>query len=220
MKLPPTVCRLITMAALICGTAEAIDRNQNAIDDGWEALHSISSATGDADGDGASNLVEYAFGTLPNDPVSQPNLSISRGTGSRLVLTWDTVLHKATKLQYSDDLVSWYDFTSSYPGTGSALTYTIFSGSVPMRFYRVAAAVPLDTDGDGVDDWLESNIYNTQLNDGADWLSDADGDSIPRIFEEVKGTDPNNPASKPAPDSIVDPSTSNSSSTDNIYATI
>ncbi|MFA5130105.1 MAG: hypothetical protein WC477_04270 [Patescibacteria group bacterium] len=48
-----------------------------------------------------------------------------------------------------------------------------------------------DTDGDGISDWDELNVYHT-----SPYLSDTDGDGIKDNIEIAKGTDPNCPQGK------------------------
>ena len=54
-----------------------VDNNADGIPDNWEAAHGLSllenNQLGDADGDGLSNLLEYAFGTDPNVANANPH---------------------------------------------------------------------------------------------------------------------------------------------------
>ena len=50
-----------------------------------------------------------------------------------------------------------------------------------------------DSDGDGLSDWEETNIYHTDP-----YSRDTDGDGYPDGLEVKKGTNPNNPSSKPS----------------------
>jgi hypothetical protein len=75
-----------------------------------------------------------------------------------------------------------------------------------------------DSDGDGMTDGYEvTNLLNPLADDS---LEDKDGDRVPNIFEFKRGTMANDPASKPQATFIVNPASGNSSTTDNIYATI
>lgn len=52
------------------------DSENDGMPDGWELRYGLQvmgyDATSDADSDGVSNLDEYLFGCLPNDPISKP----------------------------------------------------------------------------------------------------------------------------------------------------
>ena len=84
-----------------------------------QADPAISGANADPDGDGLSNLMEYAFGLDPKvaDPAALPAVSMQNGA---LTLTY-TRLHDAGDLTYaveaSDDLISWSSGTGLAPAT-------------------------------------------------------------------------------------------------------
>ncbi len=213
------VC-LITALPLGCGLALAIDKDGDGMDDKWEQTHGVTDPAGDADGDGANNLNEFKFGTNPNNALSKQKLEISLDTDGHRHLLWDTLPHKRYHLQYSDNLQSWYNFSGIIEGDGTQYNQEDAYTFQARRFYRLTSYPSKDTDGDGVDDWLETNVYGTDFQSAGDWLQDSDGDRIPDIYEEVKGTDKNNAASVPVTDLIVDPDNGDNDPSDNIYRTI
>lgn len=103
--------------------------------------------------------------------------------------------------------------TSSIPLTATASTnvnFRITVGGIPARIvppasdtftvaqinrastYRLDLEVPLvavDSDGDGLPDWWE-NMYGLDLQNGADALTDADGDGRSNLLEYRNGSDP------------------------------
>ena len=62
-----------------------------------------------------------------------------------------------------------------------------------------------DTDNDFASDGFEVANNRDPLVSN-DYLTDADGDRVPELYETANGTDPNNPNSTPAPHFIVDAS--------------
>lgn len=58
----------------------------------------------------------------------------------------------------------------------------------PTDAEKEAQAKNTDTDGDGLSDWDEENVYRTSK-----YLADTDSDGIPDNIEIAKGTDPNCP---------------------------
>lgn len=99
----------------------------------WSAAFpGVGDATEDADGDGMSNLLEYALGGVPNDPSSAPLPSLSARDG-RLFLT---ALKGATAaadgelvyiIERSENLVDWT--TEGVTTDGDA---TELRGSIPL----------------------------------------------------------------------------------------
>jgi len=210
----------LAIGALSCGLCHGIDRDRNGLDDKWQQLQGISEPSGDFDGDGITNYAEYRFGTDPKNAQSKIGLSVSRAANGSKTIAWTGQLHKRYLVQYSEDMVNWYSFSGVLDGTGSSQSVQDANNWPSKRFYRLAAQESLDSDGDGVDDWLEMNVYASDRLDALDWLGDTDKDRVPDIYEETKGTDKNDPNSTPAADLFVNPLTGNSSWTDNIHATI
>jgi hypothetical protein len=90
---PPQVTSSVVIQAFVAGTparriysaryvitppppvtpSAGVDANHNGLPDDWESVFGISDPSGDADGDGASNLEEYQAATDPLDPASKPS---------------------------------------------------------------------------------------------------------------------------------------------------
>ncbi|MEI6082810.1 MAG: S8 family serine peptidase [Verrucomicrobiota bacterium] len=88
--------------------------------------------TGDADGDGTTNLDELTAGTDPLAPASYPHIL------SVVPVTISSVTNRTYQLQVCEDLPSgiWTNVGAAVIGDGSILTLPD-AGDVPKRFYRV-----------------------------------------------------------------------------------
>ena len=108
-----------------------------------------ASGADDADGDGASNLNEFCFGSNPTNALSRPNLRISytlSGGLRRPVLTYRR--HSGGAFGYgleaSTDLSQWSDaagissvsFVPFYDGTGTATVTAVLDWPVPATANR------------------------------------------------------------------------------------
>lgn len=100
---------------------------------------SSSSDLLDADGDGVSNLLEYALGTNPSSAasVSTPSLQ-STGTNLQLSFTRLSDPYLTYTVQGSSDLLSWSDVWSG-SGVAGPITVTDTAGLAvnPRRFLRL-----------------------------------------------------------------------------------
>lgn len=79
----------------------ATDSNGNGLPDWWEAKYGISSPSGDADGDGVTNLEEYQLGTDPHLPNTW--ILPEGATGffnERLALANPTDTHATVRVRY------------------------------------------------------------------------------------------------------------------------
>lgn len=107
----------------------------------------------DADGDGISNLIEFAFGTAPktaNPPVATPASILELGGQRHLQITVPRRAdHTATLvIEVSPDLVSWSSGTSHTQVVSDTLASLVVRDLTPLgsaatkRFMRVRAIPP------------------------------------------------------------------------------
>ncbi|MEO7098254.1 MAG: DUF1800 family protein [Luteolibacter sp.] len=149
-------------------TGKIDDLDGDGMSDAWVlwsgGKHRLASA--DDDGDGVSNLDESNAGTNPDDANSKFDLKGWR-ENNNFVLSWTELAYKANRVELSDSLGTWQT-ASGLPASGivgGRRQVTIpseFPSATGKRFYR-SAALPLDTDGDGVEDWVEKNVLGSSL---------------------------------------------------------
>lgn len=108
----------------------------------------------DTDGDGVSDLSEFAAGTDMFDSESYLTIS-SVETGQAARLNWPTVKGKSYQVssRSAADGGSWQAEGAPFRGDGSELTIAVEINAA-RQFYRVEVA-DMDSDGDGVSDWEE-----------------------------------------------------------------
>jgi len=102
----------------------------------------------DPDGDGVSNLLEYAFGGNPSSALSAP-LPTSQISNLTLQITFTRARSDLTYVvQGSNDLLTWTDLSTN-PGTVSLVTPVTYTDSVnlptanpPRRFLRLKVSTP------------------------------------------------------------------------------
>ncbi len=146
-------------------TGNLADFDGNGLSDAWTLWsRGASRAPGaDDDGDGMSNLEESQAGTDPDDSSSRFNLTTAFA-GANLQLSWTDLPFKAHALQQSDMLDLWQPVTGLPAPTTSGglrqLTIPADALSTETGFYR-ATANPIDSDGDGVEDWTEAFVTGT-----------------------------------------------------------
>jgi hypothetical protein len=97
-----------------------------------------------------SNLQEYLAGTNPNDPNSRLRITAITGNtiGSTATLTWTSVPSRLYYVNERTNLTSGAWSTNLTlgvvsPDVGSTTTRSLTDASVPNRFFRVQAVVPL-----------------------------------------------------------------------------
>ncbi len=183
------------------GSMPVIDRNLNHLPDYWEALNSTTSThtlnyADDLDFDGYNNLQEYLLGGNPNgfDHPAMPEISFTTTTAGRQVaISVQTAPggHYRLETRTGSD-TAWRRVLVSpgvteFFGDGRVKTlydpYT-FANRLP-HFYRVVGMSPVDTDGDGVSDYEEINIYHTNP-----LVKDTDDDGISDRTEILNKTNP------------------------------
>lgn len=117
----------------------------------------------DDDGDGMTNLQESLAGTDPDDPSSKFDLTSWR-SGDDLVLSWTHFANKAQHLVSSPQMGQWSRLATMPPVTfAGERRQTVFPdefSSQETRFFR-AGISPVDSDGDGVEDWVEENVLGS-----------------------------------------------------------
>ncbi|HVJ45365.1 MAG TPA: DUF1800 family protein [Luteolibacter sp.] len=119
----------------------------------------------DDDGDGISNLKESIAGTNPDDGASKLEMRVAKQDDD-LLLSWTDLPLKAHRVMSSTNLSAWSPATwlagSSTSGGMRHATAEDFLSDGGTRFYA-AEVSPLDTDGDGVEDWTEVNVLGSSI---------------------------------------------------------
>lgn len=171
----------------------------------------------DPDGDGWTNLVESTAGTNPfsadtTTGLVSPQIAVTLGiydedaaaAGAppvlieppRTTLTWHTVVGKAYRVEFSEDLAIWAPASDEFMGTGIPLTFESENlhsdGSVPTELFARISISDADSDGDTLTDW-EEGILETNP-----FFPDTDRDSIPDNLD----TDPRVSATLADPDGL------------------
>lgn len=112
---------------------------------GWSAGHFpglTGGATGDADGDGVKNLMEYAFGLNPLSPDG-PSLPEPARSGNLLSVSFTTppdVTGITYSAEYSCDMASWTAITS--PGPGPVRSFSVSTAGQPCLYLRLKVTSP------------------------------------------------------------------------------
>jgi uncharacterized protein (DUF1800 family) len=142
-----------------------VDLNGNGVADAfeqWAGSFNLQSGR-DSDGDGFTDAQEAMAGTNPLDPKSHPWVSFLQN-GSDFTLRWGLAGSKQHQVWQSTDLKNWAPATGS-PSTMATEMRQTFANvmSSGRKFYKVALN-DVDTDGDGVSDWLENNVMHSDPN--------------------------------------------------------
>ena len=108
----------------------------------WAAANGVTTATGDEDGDGLSNLMEYALGTDPTGANVAAPLTFTR-EGNQLAIAYGVNVQTpdvAFQVEGSNDLTTWTRLDST-PVSLSATSQTRMAWdttTTPRRFYRLS----------------------------------------------------------------------------------
>ena len=117
----------ITSAASVLSYSGTTDGIENS----WWALYGIGEgnrvATLDPDGDGFTNLQEYALGTNPMDSSSTFNVKTIERNGNSLTITWSSVSEKKYQVQAATQLnpSSWQDVGEVLTANSGLSTKTV-----------------------------------------------------------------------------------------------
>ena len=190
------------------------DTDGDGMPDWWEIVYGLDPVTPDAgldpDGDGRSNLAEYNAGTnpfvddwagpsatasvqFPTDTGAFPLGFMTDSDGDGMPDWWEA--------KYGLNPSNAADAAADTDGDGFTNLEEFLAGMNPLAFDFVligdasgnlfvldTGAKTLDTDGDGIPDWLERDL--TGIATGLDASADADGDGYTTLEEYIAGTDP------------------------------
>lgn len=142
-------------------------------------------ARGDADGDGMTNAEESIAGTDPLMEKSRLWITTHKD-GNDLVLEWPRLLHKSHRILHSTDLSIWTPLNTTPTIANSSHYRAALPGVVDgvPTFYRVEVN-DVDSDGDGVSDWLEANVLHSSLSQPNSLRSAVNTDSNP--WHQISG---------------------------------
>ena len=167
----------------------------DGMDDDWQALYQISSASAlaDPDSDGRANVEESIVGSNPHvADVPWGQIPAGSGIATGGLDTFTLGVPRAFpaaryRLQSCADMESWADVPDSTVwSTGAPISHDIGVQGQPRMFFRYIIDYP-DTDGDTLPDWYEHMVY---LSDPT--LADSDGDGDSDALEAGNGTSPTN----------------------------
>jgi len=178
------------------------DLNGDGLSDAWTlwAGGTARFANADNDGDGMTNLEESQAGTDPDDPASRFDL-LASWSGGNLALSWTDLPYKAHSVEESGSLSNWQLVTGLPAPTASGglrhLTIPANTLTPGSGFFR-ATANPKDTDGDGVEDWVEANVTGSSISSTTSMgqtITRANGQALSgdaiSLLERMQGSAPN-----------------------------
>jgi uncharacterized protein (DUF1800 family) len=144
--------------ALAPPAARPLDLDGDDLPDVWQQRFAGEALdpTLDDDADGHSNAEEAAAGTDPFNPAHRFALAHARLDMGAVTLRWFGEAGKDYQVQSSTNLVGWTDHLSALPGLGDWLEVALPAADPGAPRYHRVQVRDRDSDGDGVDDWSES----------------------------------------------------------------
>lgn len=151
-------------------TENPMDLDGDGLNDAW-VLWSGGRArdgTADDDGDGMNNFQESVAGTDPDDPTSKLEFIVNR-VGGDLEFKWTHLPFASSQILSSENLETW--------GAAQGISAPVIAGGMKnalredfeqdgdRRFYQLHAT-PLDSDNDGVWDWIEESVLGSSVVSG------------------------------------------------------
>jgi YD repeat-containing protein len=123
--------------------SQIVDTDNDFMDDDFEKTHFTNldrDGTLDYDKDGFSDLDEFWAGTLPKDNTSLLTIFDITLGGSRVSISWTSIIGKIYRVQYTDDLASpvWKELAGDVIADSETASKTdgVENGDI-RRFYRV-----------------------------------------------------------------------------------
>jgi hypothetical protein len=125
------------------------DVDNDDLPDAWELVYfgNITGQNGsdDSDGDGETNLGEFRFGTLPNDPASRLDFKVVE-LDDRYIVEWFSSSQRSYKLQSSATLEpeSWSDTQNGQrTGTDAVIGESFQNRTRPAKLFFRLVVEPL-----------------------------------------------------------------------------
>ncbi|MDA9317444.1 DUF1800 family protein, partial [Puniceicoccaceae bacterium] len=153
--LPPQADLLDPHGLTINPTAQDLDAN--GFPDIWEAFYQASGLDplADSDGDGTNNITEAGFGTDPFDPNVSPRLSIRKGEGNSVVLSWTRLEGRpCSALSFNELGTQALPINAGTPVANGSFWELTIPISQDAEFFQISSSEN-DLDADGVPDWIE-----------------------------------------------------------------
>lgn len=122
------------------------DTDADGIDDRWEIAqfgdlnHDL---TGDSDGDGMSDSLEFAAGTNPTQAASAVRVVSATVDGDQIVVNWSSVPGRAYRLQARlrfDSNTPWVDASDTIVANGVTSSFATQLPNAPELYFRIVAA--------------------------------------------------------------------------------
>ncbi len=179
----------LTRLLLLLGLVGQSSRAAIPPTEAWLRYHAFEAweSVLDHDGDGFSAEDEFAYGTDPLHNQSHPPRFVPGPDGlSFQIQIAAGVAYGSADLQTSTDLVAWMEVPGFPPAAPGTFTLAV-QPEESARFFRFAAPVLANSDGDCLLDFEELNLFQTDP-----LKSDTDGDGLDDCAELlVHHTDPN-----------------------------